>query len=38
MLGNWELGRRQRFDWFGGSHRFCDWPLPLLRQVDAMLG
>ncbi|HEX6972180.1 MAG TPA: aminoglycoside phosphotransferase family protein [Limnochordia bacterium] len=38
MLANWEMGRRQGFDWYGGSVRFCDWASPLLDQVDAILG
>lgn len=37
MLANWELGRRQGFDWYGGARRFCDWALPVLREVDAIL-
>jgi hygromycin-B 7''-O-kinase len=38
MLANWELGRRRGFAWYGESQRFCDWALPLLDQVDAIIG
>jgi hypothetical protein len=38
MLANWEVGRRRGFAWYGSSQRFCDWALPLLDQVDAIIG
>ena len=37
MLTNWEAGRRQGFAWYGKSNRFCEWALPLLEQVEALI-
>ena len=38
MLTNWELGRRQRFNWYGGAEAFAEWALPLLKAADAIIG
>ncbi len=38
MLTNWEFGRRQRFNWYGGAEAFAEWALPLLKAADAIIG
>lgn len=38
MLTNWEFGRREGFNWYGGAETFADWALPLLQQVDSIIG
>lgn len=37
MLGNWEVGRREKYPWYGAANTFREWAEPLADAVDRVV-